>query len=78
MDSGLARVIAEDADLPPARFLKTANNAQQGGLAPAVAADQGQACAGFGVQLHIAQRGIVAVKLPDPFSRDRAHSFLSR
>src|ERR1039458_4349218 len=73
---GFARVVAEDADLSAAGFGEAADDAQQGGLPGPVAADQGQACAGLGVQDHVAQRGVVAIELPDTLSGDRAHSFL--
>jgi hypothetical protein len=75
---GIARIVAEDADLSAPGFGKAADDAQQGGFPRSIAADQGQARTGFGVQNHVAQRGIVAVELPDALSGDRAHSFLSR
>ena len=36
-----------------------------------------QAGAGLGVKDHVAQCGIVAIILPDAFSGDRVHGFLS-
>ena len=73
-----ARIVAEDADLSAAGFGKAADDAQQGGLPRPVTADQGQTGARIGVQDHVAQRGIVAVELPDTLSGDGAHCFLSR
>ena len=74
---GFARVVAEDADLPAAGLGESADDAQQGGLPGAVAADQGEAGARLGVKNHVTQRGVVAVELPDTFSGDGVHRFLS-
>ena len=59
--------------LPRARLREAGDDAQQRGLTRAVAADQRQARARFGFELHVAQGRVVAVKLPDALNGDRAH-----
>src|SRR5262249_40184456 len=72
---GLARGFAEDADLAPAGTRETCDGAEEGRLAGAVTADQREAGAFAGIQADVAERGIVAVELPESINGDcAAHS----
>src|SRR5579871_4516542 len=74
---GFAGVAAEYAYLTAAGAGETSDDAQEGGFTSSVAADQGETGAGFGVKHHVAQRGVIAIILPDTLNGDRGHSVLS-
>ena len=71
----IARILAEDADPAFSCFRETGDNAQQGRLSGAVAAEQGYARARLDCQFDFAQRRIIAVVFPDVFGGDRFRHF---
>ena len=62
-----------ESDLALRGFGKIGEDAQQGGLARAVAAQQREARALRNFEIRAAQGGIIAEVLPDAISRDRVH-----
>ena len=71
---GLARLVAEDADLAAPGREKPAMMRSSVVLPAPLRPISARQAPGCGFQPNVAQRRIVAVKLPDALNRDRAHS----